>query len=536
MKSSVLKTGFMISIVGLALSYQNCSKVGFKETPRVEKASTKVEVLNCSFNGQAVLSGESVMAYQNSTVDFGETCLSETRLCDDGALSGTYNYANCMVGAPASCLFNGETLESGRSVQAYQNSSVVYGESCQAEMRECQNGDLSGSFNFSMCEVGQPKSCLFNGQTIAHGQTAKAYRASSVAYGATCESEDRLCSNGALSGDFLYGSCSVGQPNACLFNGQTIAHGQKAKAYQTASVAYGSTCSAEDRLCSNGNLSGNFQYGSCTVGQPSACLFNGQTIAHGQKAKAYQTASVAYGNTCSAEDRLCSNGSLSGNFQFGSCTVGQPSACVFNGQQVAHGNSVVAYQDSTVPHGSSCVSQNRVCTNGSLSGAFSKPSCTVSPPACTPGNLTIKMVQKTETVYCPYQSSPGVYVVNIATNNSHHIYSDKTLTATVTVPSDKYQVYLAGYDRHCWETNAQSSHNPNGTCNFHNEANETYKIKIGNWTSGSSTDIAAGQTLTSTAAGTTNLGGQLQITAFASDPASNSSVMPSCVAFVKTCP
>ncbi|MFA5592419.1 MAG: hypothetical protein WC989_03805 [Micavibrio sp.] len=61
-------------------------------------------------------------------------------------------------------------------------------------------------------------------------------------------------------------------------------------------------------------------------------------------------------------------------------------ACVVNctapwGGTVAHGASITAYQAASVPHGSSCASQTRTCTNGSLSGTYTHQTCNVQPPA-----------------------------------------------------------------------------------------------------------------------------------------------------------
>ncbi|OGG58169.1 hypothetical protein A2853_01480 [Candidatus Kaiserbacteria bacterium RIFCSPHIGHO2_01_FULL_55_17] len=63
-------------------------------------------------------------------------------------------------------------------------------------------------------------------------------------------------------------------------------------------------------------------------------------------------------------------------------------SCTFNGSPVAHGASVTAYQASTVPFGSSCVSESRTCNNGTLSGSYQYPSCTVSPPSAPTCTLT----------------------------------------------------------------------------------------------------------------------------------------------------
>lgn len=51
------------------------------------------------------------------------------------------------------------------------------------------------------------------------------------------------------------------------------------------------------------------------------------------------------------------------------------------GGTVAHGASITAYQAASVPHGSSCASQTRTCTNGSLSGTYTHQTCNVQPPA-----------------------------------------------------------------------------------------------------------------------------------------------------------
>jgi hypothetical protein len=382
-------------LAGLTLAFQNCSPVKFTQmdlgslsqpstdcvaTPSAEGCPPVIPPpVKCSFNGQEYTQDQTVTAYLASSVPAGQSCQSEERKCVDGAFSGSYQYAACTVDAPSSCLFNGQTVAHEATVTAYQSSSVAFGGSCVSESRVCNNGELSGSFSYASCNVAAPAACLFNGQTIAHGSAVKAYQNSSVAYGGTCSSEDRTCNNGVLSGSFSYASCNVNAPASCLFDGQTIAHGASAKAYQASSVPYGSTCSSQDRVCNNGSLSGTYTFGSCNVDAPAACLFNGQTVAHGATVKGYQTSSVAFGQTCVSQDRTCSNGVLSGSYSYGACNVNAPASCLFDGQTVAHGESVTAYLASTVISGTgSCSSQVRTCTNGVLSGTYTKPSCAVT--------------------------------------------------------------------------------------------------------------------------------------------------------------
>lgn len=252
----------------LVFVFQNCApnKVAFDQAP-VEQSSIAVgEVeVTCSFNGQRLTDGQTVTAYINSSVPFGQTCQSQTRTCENGVLSGTGQYARCTVGGAAACLFNGQTISHGQTVTAFVNSNAAYGQTCQSQTRTCNNGVLSGSNQFASCAVAQPAACLFNNSTIANGQTVTGYVTSSVPFGQTCQSQLRTCNNGVLSGSNQYASCTVGAAASCLFNGQTIAHGQTVTAFLNSTVGVGQTCQSQVRTCNNGVLSGTNQNASCVA-------------------------------------------------------------------------------------------------------------------------------------------------------------------------------------------------------------------------------------------------------------------------------
>jgi hypothetical protein len=239
---------------------------------------------SCSFNGQPVADGGAVAAFQNSTVPFGQACVSESRSCANGQLSGSFAFASCAPGQPASCLFNGQTLAHGASVTAYAVSTVPFGQNCaaQAETRTCNNGQLSGTYTFAACGVNQPAACMFNGQTIAHNASVTAYAVSTVPFGQSCapQAQSRTCNNGMLSGSYTFASCTVNQPAACMFNGQTVAHGANVTAYAVSQVAYGQTCAsqAQTRTCSNGSLSGSYANPSCAPAPHPTCAL---TLANG---------------------------------------------------------------------------------------------------------------------------------------------------------------------------------------------------------------------------------------------------------------
>ena len=54
---------------------------------------------SCQFNGQTIADGASITAYAAATASPGAQCVSETRTCVKGVLTGSYGYATCNVGS-----------------------------------------------------------------------------------------------------------------------------------------------------------------------------------------------------------------------------------------------------------------------------------------------------------------------------------------------------------------------------------------------------------------------------------------------------
>ena len=263
-----------ISIVAAStFLFQNCSKIAVNDIASKYSSSSlscngvgseacAAEVARCQFNGQELADGQSVETFLASSVGYGKSCSSEQRICKDGALSGSFSFATCDVEVPAACLFNGQTIKHGDTVPAFTNSTVPFGSSCTPELRKCDNGNLSGEARFATCEVGAAMACLFNGQTVQHGASVIAFPTSSVAYDKTCVGETRVCSNGVLSGQGHFASCNPDAPKSCLFNGVTLASGQSVDAF---AEAQSKTCQKESRVCTDGVLSGQFTNSSCVA-------------------------------------------------------------------------------------------------------------------------------------------------------------------------------------------------------------------------------------------------------------------------------
>ncbi|BBL77062.1 hypothetical protein [Methylomagnum ishizawai] len=278
--------------------------------PDIPDTCPKPAACDLPWGGQ-IADGKSVLAYRSSLSD---DCAgnSETRICSNGSLSGSFTHESCAV--PKACdLPWGGTLASGKSVDAYSA-----GESADCatakQTRTCDNGVLSGGYTFKSCV---PLSCdLPWGGKLASGQGVTAYQ---TAVSADCEAvkQTRACANGVLGGEYTQQACAA--PKACdLPWGGQIASGQSVAAY-SASVSADCEAAKEIRSCDNGVLGGGNTLESCAA--PKACdLPWGGQIASGGSVTAYQNDKSPYCDQ-ETETRSCDNGVLSGLYTQPACSV-----------------------------------------------------------------------------------------------------------------------------------------------------------------------------------------------------------------------
>ncbi|SCZ34063.1 hypothetical protein [Afifella marina] len=169
--------------------------------------------------GSTLSDGQNVTAYQTASVPFGSNCVSETRSCTGGELSGSYTHQTCNAEAPSNCTLPwGGTISHGSSVTAYQSPTVPFGNNCVSQIRTCSNGTLSGSYSNSSCTVAPGASCTLPwGGTISHGSGVTAYQYADQSCGNT---QTRGCFDGTLSGTYMNQSCTaVGTcPNSNFYN------------------------------------------------------------------------------------------------------------------------------------------------------------------------------------------------------------------------------------------------------------------------------------------------------------------------------
>ena len=212
--------------------------------------------------------GESVTRSNEETGRTGEA----TYQCDDG--DWVYQSSTC---SGASCdLPWGGSIDHGQSVTAYQSSSVACGEGCVSELRSCSYGNLTGSYTNQSCtEICQSCStetlswgadgCEATFGAAAHGEVHTEQNTTSGRIGEATYS----CHDG--SWNFNSGTCG-GAPCDLPWGG-TIDHGESVTAYPSESTDCEEFCPSEVRECSFGQLLGDpdYDHQSCSVEVGTTC-------------------------------------------------------------------------------------------------------------------------------------------------------------------------------------------------------------------------------------------------------------------------
>ncbi|MFA6383333.1 MAG: hypothetical protein WCX17_02830 [Parcubacteria group bacterium] len=324
--------------------------------------------------------------YLASSVPCGSSCSSSQGYCFNGNWITPYTAgstaASCSVAACPTCTLPwGGTIANGSSVTAYQNSSVACGSSCVSQTRTCNSGVLSGTYTNQNCSVAACSCNLPWGGTLANGSSVTAYQASSVPCGSSCSSQTRTCNSGVLSGSYTSQTCSVAGCTSCVSPcglAATASGNWGAFCYLAGSVPCGSNCLliASEGYCQNGVWTTPYAVGatsgSCSVAACASCVLPwGGSIPSGNNVVAYQASSVPCGSSCSPQVRTCTNGFLSGSYANQNCSATGCLGCTAPwGTAMVSGGAVTACQSASVPCGSSCACETRTCTNGVLSGSF----------------------------------------------------------------------------------------------------------------------------------------------------------------------
>ncbi len=402
-----------------------------------------VQSTSCTWNNQTVASGSSVTAWQSSSVANGQTCQSQQRTCSKGMLSGSYTYPACTVQTASGCSFNSQTIASGSSVTAWQSSSVANGQQCVSQRRTCSNGTLSGSYTNISCTVQSATTSpsISNvttaptNDTLYHGGNA-----ATVSWSATNVSNVYvdLYQNGTFVKRIGSASASTIPYTWTTTNGINVGSGYTIRVTDSASPSV----YAESPAFSVNAHSVSVSAITPTSYTPGSTVtirwkFDGLTtfaviyLLKGGVVQMQLTTVPASDNSytwtipislASGSDyafRVISRDGMATADTPDTFTIATsntaPASCTFNNQTIASGSSVTAWQSSSVAYGKQCVSQNRTCTNGTLSGSYTNASCTVQSQSTSQARDAARLsdMQTISTALALYAKAHGNYPSSI---------------------------------------------------------------------------------------------------------------------------
>ena len=136
-------------------------------------AATGGDAWSTAFNGTTLASGSYVIAYQAATIPAGSQCVYQPRSCNNGTLSGSYQFSSCVTlpDSNMSCVPDpGSPQTQTLSCPTGQTGFIT-----QMRTSSCPGPAWSGwttSGNTCVTAGGQSSSqasCSWNGQTIASG-------------------------------------------------------------------------------------------------------------------------------------------------------------------------------------------------------------------------------------------------------------------------------------------------------------------------------------------------------------------------------
>jgi hypothetical protein len=301
-------------------------------------------------SGVAIKGGSNEHPSLNPAVFASCTKTTDSTVCDwFGNFTATASVTNCTTPW-------GATVNNNSSVLAYLNATEPYNgtNTCTAlpETRTCTDGSLSGSYMYQTCEPAPTADCTAPwGDSVANNSSVTAYENATVPVGFSCASETRSCSNGILSGTFTNASCSV----------QTTRTVTVSIEQQGTGTVSGIAVTGEGAIC-DGLV--------CTVAND----WTGTLTATGTCSGTQSTVSGSVDVTLTTV--------TAATITLPTCTG--PVCTTPWSTEVASGGSVVAYQNATVSYPSTCTSETRFCNDGSLSGTYTNQSCSQT---CTVPNL-----------------------------------------------------------------------------------------------------------------------------------------------------
>ncbi len=162
-------------------------------TADIRKSNSGLTDLSVSVDYDATTNADDIELSDTLTVCVGGSCTGATSSCTDPT--------------------GGPDIVDGGAITAWQAPSVISPASCVSETRTCAAGVLSGSYTNGSCSVITAQDCTAPwGATVSDGSSVTAYLDATPT--TACTSETRTCTTGVLSGTYTNETCTV-TPTTC---------------------------------------------------------------------------------------------------------------------------------------------------------------------------------------------------------------------------------------------------------------------------------------------------------------------------------
>lgn len=383
----------------------------------------------CSFNGSTMTSGASVTAYQSSSVANGQTCVSQVRTCTNGTLSGSYAYGTCIVQNTNTSTTYWVRPDSASNVCKYFANTDRY--------------DIIGTRDF--------KHCISAGPSNQACVTTPFYWMPSATWALAENRSDYLPADGIVQqircgatgahttastvAEFSISSpekYQVFKPGASIYLNWTAKNVPVGLAQVTLESGANTVSLGRSSPSSAAYLTipATFPVGNATlkISIPKDARFPVESAVHSIPVV------ISGGTTASA----------------GTCTTPWQAT-------IASGAKVTAYLTSYVPAGGTCVSEQRSCTNGTLSGSYYYKDCSTGEIAggLQAKNVTFSAPAGGETFAkgsdsIPVRFNGGFGAVQFENVNTGAIYSgaglfaatDNKMDIPFDVPPGRYRLIL----------------------------------------------------------------------------------------------
>lgn len=348
-------------------------------TPATITVTASAQGCACNLNGTNVLSGSSITAWSPTYADVPassdqlvSSCSSESRLCTNGTLAGSYTGTSCTVDTldlvgltitNSSATTGSNTVLTGTIKN--QGNHRVKGSTITHLFQKATDASGTGATDIGTRVVSPTQVDPGETENVTFSYT---FPANGVYYIRICADKNSSAGTGIFPETNEDNNCGAWK----MITASTPPTGSLTVSPTSCQIAPGaSTCSTPRATWTTANASSVALVDRNTGTTLSSAASQASPGLQVWAAYPQTVYDLKSGSTLLSSKTVTTSCATGGTWDGTKCAA----SCSWNGGTVASGQSVTAYQSSVVVPPASCVSQQRTCSNGTLSGTYTAASC-----------------------------------------------------------------------------------------------------------------------------------------------------------------